>query len=135
MKAKIRGLLQKANLLSNAQLIEVDIEQYVEKICKSATIISIHQDDFLCAFIAYYDNDPQKEMAYLSMIVVDIKCQGMGFGRNLLQTAINNLEVKRFRKFKLEVRKDNAHALNLYKKMGFFISQIKNTSIYMIKEL
>lgn len=135
MKEKIIKLIKKANELHNGELIEVDINQYVDKITENAKIISISQNNDLCAFIAYYDNNPTREMAYLTMIVVDDKSQGVGYGKNLINTVSNILKAQGFKNFKLEVKNKNINAINLYKYLGFVISEVNESSSYMIKKL
>lgn len=135
MKTLIQSLVETANHTVYGHLIQTDIAQYVNKIYENATIISIVQHKSLYAFIAYYDNDPDKEMAYLTMLIVNQKHQGLGYGKNLIHTAINNLKSQGFKRFKLEVKNDNLPAMNLYKKIGFVVSEVNNTSSYMIYDL
>ena len=58
MKEKLIHFLKDLNIKMNNELLSLDVVEYVEKIKEHASIISVHNNDSLVAFIAYYDNDP-----------------------------------------------------------------------------
>lgn len=135
MKEHIFSLLEKMNILSGGTLISVNLMEYVEKILQKATIISISQNHSLVAFIAYYDNDPEKKTAYLTMIVVDDDAKGLGYGKNLIELSIANLKKQNFINYRLEVHKNNINALRLYENLGFKVEEYRGDSIYMSLQL
>jgi ribosomal protein S18 acetylase RimI-like enzyme len=135
MKLQIINLLTKLNNIYDGKLITINIEQYVEKITKKASIIAIYAYGNLQGFIAYYDNDSNKETAYLTMIAIDPDIQGMGYGKNLIKLSFENLKNKGFKKFKLEVLSNNIKAISLYEDLGFAKNQDNGDSIFMEKFL
>lgn len=135
MKNKLIELIQNLNMTFNGQLIEVPIEDYVQKILDKATIITIQEHNTLKAFIAYYDNDSVKERAFLTLLAVDAKFQGQGHGKHLLNLAIENLRVKKFKYFELEVLENNFIPIKLYKKFGFETLSLQDNILKMQKVL
>ena len=135
MKMQIINLLTKLNNINNGKLITDSIDKYVEKISEKALIITISNCGNLQGFIAYYDNDNNKETAYLTMIAIEPDKQGMGYGKNLLHLSINNLKHKGFKKYKLEVLKNNIKAIDIYEEFGFRMIQENDDKIFMEKYL
>lgn len=135
MKSKIKNLLIKLNNLNHGRLIDCNIEEYVDKIFKKASLITILSCGNLHGFIGYYDNDKNRETAYLTMIAVDPDNQGMGYGKNLINMSIMNLKRKGFKKYRLEVLKNNQNAILLYKDFDFRVVEYHGDKIFMEKFL
>lgn len=57
--------------------------------------------------------------ATLFNIAVTPTAQGKGYGKQLLQHLITQLQAKHVHTLWLEVRESNTHALNLYRSLGF----------------
>lgn len=135
MKEKLIHFLKDLNIKMNNELLSLDVVEYVEKIKEHASIISVHNNDSLVAFIAYYDNDPNFDFAFLSMLAVSNDFKGMGYGKSLLEISIRKIEKKGFKRYGLEVKKNNFDAIKLYEKYGFvFKEERKNGFIYMEKK-
>ncbi|GEM_PF-3283574 len=109
-----------------------DVDQYITKIIQFSTIISITENEKLSGFISYYNNDIQKEEAFLSLLAIDPDCQGKGLGKRLLMFSISDLKHKGFKNYCLEVLKDNISAINLYKNFHFIISEDRG-SVWLMK--
>jgi len=136
MSSQLKEFLSQVNMEANGELLKIDIPQYVDKLKKNATIISIDKNGQLIAFIAYYDNDPDCELAFLSMLAVESGSKKMGYGNTLLQISIKEIEKKGFKRYGLEVIKDNFKAIQLYEKHGFLFSgERENNFIYMEKKI
>ena len=111
------------------------IENYVNKIIQFSKIIAIHENGILKGFISYYKNDPNKNIAFLSMLIISKEFQSDGEGSFLLKTAIDDLKKNLFAVFKLEVLKENKKAITLYTKFGFEITQENKELLLMELEL
>ena len=121
MKLELINFLKELNALHSGRLIEQNINNYVEKVYKLATIHEIKKDGNIIAFIAYYDNDKKRNTAFLSILAIHTKFQNLGYGKLLLNEAVENLKQNNFERFDLEVLKSNIKAIKLYKKNGFQI--------------
>lgn len=135
MKSQVVELLHTLNHQFFGDLINVHIEAYVNKIFTNANLIFIQNEGVLNAFIAYYDNDPENITAYLTMLAVSENVQGTGIGTILLKASIEDLERKGFKKYKLEVKRQNIKARKFYKSFGFKVIDENESSIFMIKQL
>ena len=56
---------------------------------------------------------------------------GMGVGKALLRSSIDLAKTRGCTKINLTVRDDNAHAINLYKKMGFVNEGVTSRSLWI----
>ena len=135
MKLLFIELLKDLNNTFNGQLVNSNIEDYIDKIIDNATIIKIVENNILFALIAYYENDKKRESAYLTMLAVSNKYSNKGYGNILLKKATNNLIRKGFKYFELEVLKSNKKAVEFYKKNNFQIIESRGLKFYMKKYL
>jgi ribosomal protein S18 acetylase RimI-like enzyme len=135
MKQKIYQLLEILNNEVDQKLVAVELNNYVEKIFEKSTIISIERNNNLQGFISYYDNDEKNESAFLTMIAIDKKYRHMGYGKGLLEFSVSILRTKGFKKYSLEVLKDNSIAINLYKRLGFIVTEERQQHYYMEMKL
>lgn len=134
MKKQIKDLLIKLNSELNFKLIDGDIESYTCKIFKKAKFLTIFNNHKLEAFIAFYDNDINKEIAFLSMLAVDENSQGQGYGKILLEASFKLLRNKGFKKFDLEVDSRNLNAIKLYESFNFIVI-FEGSKLRMRKDL
>jgi ribosomal-protein-alanine N-acetyltransferase len=134
MRKQLIKFLEKLNFDEKGKLLNVDVSLYVDKIIKNAAIFSIFKNTHLKAFIAYYDNDPLKDLAFLTMIAVDEDSRKRGLGKSLLEISIKEIEGQGFRRYGLEVKKNNIKAMELYSKYGFeYLETREDGFIYMEK--
>jgi ribosomal protein S18 acetylase RimI-like enzyme len=133
MREQLIELLVIANHESAGRLIQINIDSYVDKILKNATIITINKNHQLQGFIAYYDNDIKKEFAYLTMIAIRKENENTGYGRMLMELSIKEIKKLGFKKYRLEVYHKNFKAINLYEKYGFVEIKRDSQSLFMEK--
>lgn len=135
MKEGISELLHRLNHEYNGELIRTDIDEYVTKIIKRASIIVISKTEQILGFIAYYDNDPEKEAGFLTMLAIDPFFRKLGYGKRLLEMSIANLRQSGFKTFTLEVLQSNEGSVKLYTATGFKTIEIKGEYYYMEMKL
>ena len=133
MKRELIDFIKKYNS-EDFGLIIHDVENYVEKLTRNATIFTVYQNG-LKGMIAFYCNDNLKENAFLSLILIDQKFKNQKLGLNLLTTSINFLKSKKFKNYHLEVLKTNTLAINFYKKNNFQIIGDNNVFFKMTLHL
>jgi ribosomal protein S18 acetylase RimI-like enzyme len=117
----IVDFLSENNSIGNELLIDSSIEDYVNKIYSFSTIITHSSNGKLNGLISYYNNDINKETAFLTMLVVAQEYRQNGIGAQLLDYSIKSLQREGFRRFQLEVLKANKSAIQFYKKFNFEI--------------
>lgn len=93
----------------------------------------------VCGYIGFWTT---YDSADVINFYIDEEYQGMGFGKKLLQYAIDVCTSKKVKIISLEVRENNYKAINLYSSFGFKVSHKRekyysdNTdALVMIKEL
>lgn len=135
MKTDLTKILEAHNDNENGILISIPIDEYVNKITQFATIIPYWVCGDLKGFIAYYNNDESKELAFLTMILICRDFQGRGIGKLLLEFSIEDLTKNGFKNYGLEVLKTNENAIRLYAKLGFITKESRGKLWYMEKKL
>lgn len=109
----------------------VDIKTYAEKIINNAKIITYFEKGRLVAFIAFYSNDLETKIGFMSMLAVNKNNQGKGFARSLINSSVDLLKKEDFNKYRLEVFKTNIKAIDLYQKIGFEVISEMDFSLIM----
>lgn len=131
MKHEIKQIItSQPEVLAAIQKVS-ELDLYVDKITRLATLIPYYTDSVLNGCIAYYANDPLKANAFLTILVVDPRCKGQGIGKLLLDFSITDLTRKGFHNYRLEVSKLNQAAITLYKNAGFLPEQELEGSFLM----
>jgi ribosomal protein S18 acetylase RimI-like enzyme len=102
---------------------------------KKACIISITDQDVLQGFLAYYANDPDKQVGFLSMLVVSPSSQRMGYGRRMVEFCLTDLVHKGYKICRTEVKENNIMAVNICKRTGFSLIEKKDKYLVMEKVL
>jgi ribosomal protein S18 acetylase RimI-like enzyme len=135
MRAQIYNLMYP--LINNGSgIYELDdLEGYVDKLLKKACIISVTDQDVLQGFLAYYANDPEKRVGFLSMLVVLPSSQRMGYGRRMVEFCLTDLVHKGYKICRTEVRDNNIMAINICKRVGFSLTEKKEKYLVMEKVL
>nr|WP_315142674.1 GNAT family N-acetyltransferase [uncultured Flavobacterium sp.] len=113
----------------------INISNYAEKIKNNAKIMSYFDKGNLVAFIAFYCNDLETRIGFMSMLAVSKNNQGKGLARSLIKSSIDLLKNENFNRYRLEVFKTNNKAINLYKKMGFEVISELDFSLILELEL
>ena len=135
MRGELIDFLETLNNDLKGTLLNVNIPEYVDKILKFATIISISENGRIKAFIAFYENDKNREISYLTMIAVCKECWHLGYGKRLLEFSISEIRKKGYKLYRLEVKEGNLKAIKLYKRYGFITTGLENGVVNMEKQL
>ncbi len=131
MIQKVINLLSQHNTTGQGIYIPQGVIPYVQKLESLASFIYKMQGQDLVGFIAYYHNDPAKDLSFLSMLLVDEHYQSNGIGSWLMSRCIAHLDEDGFHRIQLEVLKDNDRALHLYQKFGFKILEDRDRLFLM----
>ncbi|MAP80966.1 MAG: hypothetical protein CL526_07735 [Aequorivita sp.] len=135
MRKQLIALIKEHNSKESGIYIPVDVEEYVDKLLKYATIVPYFSQGVLMGFISYYNNDEFKKNAFLTMILVSKDYQGKGIGKLLLEFSIRDIQNSGFENYSLEVLKNNAKAIAFYKSYGFIQKEDRDQLWLMEKKL
>jgi len=112
------------------QLNSQDFTDYANKLEKHANFYVIGNKnisdfsaskDLVFGCVAFYSNDKDTRHAFISLIVICKGKQGEGFGRKLVELAINSAVESGMQTLGVNVHKENNEARKFYEKMGFGI--------------
>lgn len=130
------------NEIKENKFIKVNdnIDDYITKINKNSKIVALMDYDNKLNSIKYnncigvciyYCNDFINFKAYISQLLINKKYRNKGYVKNILDFVIYDLYNLNFNSIELEVNNDNKHALHVYEKYNFKITNNSNKSIYM----
>lgn len=113
-----------------------ELKIYSQKLFLHGNIYVAEKDGETLGIIIFYSNDKITKTAYITMIVVEDDCKGIGIGSTLLQKCEQVVKEVGMKKLKLEVDKDNIDAIKFYKTRGFmFLDKASERTLYLQKEL
>lgn len=135
---EIKNILYQFNSVFKPTLIQRvgDLEVYAKKLYNNAQMFAVIKGLQYIGFTAFYSNDIENNIAYLTQLAVKPEIQNKGIGKTLLSVSMEFSRRRGMKVIKLEVIKDNIKAISFYKKNGFkFCQQVSENSRYMIKDL
>lgn len=135
MKQALIEMICNQNKQMDGKFIDQPVTMYVEKIYNNANIQLYTVQGNLAGFVAYYCNDPSKDISFLTMLCVDSQYLGKGIGKHLLHSSISYVKSMGFSNFGLEVKEYNQPAIKIYKNAGFEITRISEGTLSMNKRL
>lgn len=101
-----------------------------------SVIVAKNEQDESMGFIAYYANDTEKKVAFISMIAVLPQYRNMHLGSDLIDYCISDCEEKGMLSLRLEVAIDNAVGMSFYKKKGFVKeNELRSSSLFLLRRL
>ncbi len=119
--------------------IENEIENfknYTEKVFNNAVIASYVVDEKSVGILAFYANDFDSKVGYVTQLAVDPDFQGKGIATKLMDFCCEYLINIGFSSVKLEVKESNIKAKSFYKKMGFaLLCRSDRESVFLLKEI
>lgn len=107
----------------------VDLNEYAVKLAALADIFYLKKDNQDIGNCAVYLNSTER--GFISSIAVKKEYQGKGLGRNLLEKVRDIADSRGISEIRLEVFKNNSHAIVFYERMGFHVVDRKNDWIVM----
>lgn len=115
----IKTLILKEQSRQNGQFIKVELDAYLAKLEANAEIVSDVIDGRCRGFVAYYCNDVQTKIAYITLVLVDPQDRGLGLGQALTAFVLSIAKYRGYMACRLEVNKANQVAYNMYLSNGF----------------
>lgn len=135
-KKEILAHLMECNNNFSPPLAErIDLRQYSQKIFEKSITFEAWRDHLLVGLIAAYFDENFGNSAFITNVSVMKGFTGLGIASELLYKCIGYARKKHFREIKLEVNKDNDHAINLYRKFDFINDGIRDDFLKMKIEI
>lgn len=102
--------------------MRLNLQHYAEKLAAHADNFECWQNGILVGIVAIYANDPNRDSSHITNVSVEKSIQGQGVAQKLMNQAIQHAHDLQFKKINLHVNSKNTHAMKLYHKFGFSIS-------------
>lgn len=112
-----------------------NIKEYSKKLANNAIIIVASTKKDVIGISAFYANDIEKKIAYISFIATLSNYRHLGIASNILKVIISFLQKKGFKSLELEVYKDNTVAVKFYLSKGFKTKLQNETSYFLYYDL
>ncbi len=106
-----------------------------DKFVQHAVFIVASDNGSDVGYVAFYCNDMVNRSAFVSMIIVDSKHQGYGYGKGLLAKAIEVANGAGMASITLEVSKQNSNAIGFYHKLSFVAANEDEKNYTLIKAI
>lgn len=121
---EVRFLLTMFNeyVYPNISMRVDSLEKYAEKLYTNAEVISIEINNEVLGFAAFYINDRNNRVAYISQIISKRK----GFGSIILDYIVDKAISNQIKVIRLEVYKYNDIAIKFYKKHCFDLKKVNS---------
>lgn len=111
------------------------IETLSFKFSKYAKVVRFVDEHNILGFAAYYINNTETRIAFLSMIIISNKYQGLGLGTELLNYIQSDCKNEKMEYLRLEVDLKNTNAIRFYTRNSFLEESRNDKSIFMIKKI
>ena len=111
------------------------LNQLAVKYSAKGKVITVLAGSQIVGLCAYYDNDTLQKKAFLSILVVDSKMQGNGYGKVLLQEMLKRCERNGMNCVTARVSAKNSRAICFYTENGFSLRPESKDSLLAIKQL
>ena len=116
----IKTIIYHEQSRQSGKFIEKEFDSYIIKLEKLAEIVADFIDGRCRGFVAYYCNDFDTKIAFITLVLVDPRDRGFGIGHALTLFVLNIARYRGFKSCRLEVKKSNEIARNMYLSQGFY---------------
>lgn len=115
--------------------MQVDIQEYAQKIFENALRIEYFDEDKICGFLGCYMNESEN-FSFITTISVEPAYHKKGIAQLLLNTLVNVcLANRNIHRIQLEVAEVNSKAISFYKKNNFIKIEQKSQIQILAKEI
>ena len=112
----------------------IDLQQYASKLHSRAQFVLLEKFDSKIAFIAFYKNNEDRSI-YIPVVWVDNQHARQGIASKMLSYLHNQALKSGYKKIRLEVRKSNIPALDLYTSLGYTQQEERGQKLLLEKQL
>lgn len=113
----------------------VNIEEYSRKIFEKAVTFEAWNGKVLVGLVAAYFTNDANRCAYITNVSVMDAFMRLGIASRLLMECVERAAKENFKEIKLEVNKENARAIGMYRKFNFKYDGIDEDFVKMRLEL
>lgn len=112
---------------------KTDLKETANKLYLLGDIFCLKDRGNIVGLVAGYSNNKEDKMGYISVVVLLNEYRGRGFAAELVKTFLKNARTKGMKKLFLYTHRENAKAVSLYKKLGFYEVDSKRNGDYTLE--
>ncbi len=127
----VKQLIREEQKRQGGAFVNTDLEAYIEKLDDRAELVVDLLEDRCRAFVAYYCNDLDTRVSFITLVLVNPEDRGLGLGEALTRFVLDTSLKRGFRACRLEVDTSNTGACRLYQKLGFVIIEERQDKFLM----
>ena len=131
-------LMSEPSNLSSLHTATIPLEEWQKSFAESKDTdeenFIVYKNDIPCAWLKL-NGLQNKDVAWISMLVVSDKFKHQGIGQSAIEFAINYLKQRGYEQIKLQTTEDNLLAIKLYTKCRFAVINKNSEKITMCKEV
>lgn len=113
----------------------INLDEYSRKLHEKSVTFEAWEERCLAGLLAAYFNDSTGYSVFITNVSVLKDFMGSGIASELLRRCIGYAIKEKYREIKLEVNKENNHAIGLYRKFDFIIDDVGSDFLKMKMEL
>lgn len=132
---KLKYIYACDNAYTISVLKRVDFPKLFDKIDKNAIFLGAEYEKERVGYAAFYANDLKNKIAYLTLICIADKYQRLHVGSVLMKKCIELSKKMGMNQIRLEVLKQDVHAILFYKSFGFEIEECENSVSYYMNKM
>jgi ribosomal protein S18 acetylase RimI-like enzyme len=130
MNEELRKLIQQT-CSADRNLVCGDVDTYTNKLFEKAEFLVSSESGKVKGFVAFYCNDQQTRIAFISFVVTSPEFRGKGLAKSLVKCILDIAQERGFAKCQLKVNQDNFPAIALYRTLKFSLVEVKKDKILM----
>ena len=113
-----------------------DYNLFAQKLTQNAVVCVVKENNETCGLSAFYANDFENRVAFITLFGILPKYQRKHLGKQLMEYCCTESISRGMKHIRLEVDLDNSRAIVFYEQNGFVKSDVYTpTSVYMEKTL
>lgn len=137
IKEEIIAIIKQYQKYFDSLVNDIELAMNIaDKIFKHGMLLACICQHEVIGFCAFYANDLNSRVSFITLIAVNDKYQNIGMGKKILQKVCEISKKAGMDKIRLEVNDQNVNAISFYEKNGlYFEKKCSDNSKLMIKDL
>ncbi|NMA49407.1 MAG: GNAT family N-acetyltransferase [Tissierellia bacterium] len=112
-----------------------DLSSTANKLYTLGDIFFIKDNKQIIGLVAGYNNNMDNKAGYISILALLEEYRGKGLATKLVETFLESSEKKEMEKVVLFTHSTNKAAINLYKKLGFYVVELRSNGDYLLEKV
>ena len=124
IKEEIIAIIKQYQKYFDSLVNDIELAMNIaDKIFKHGMLLACICQHEVIGFCAFYANDLNSRVSFITLIAVNDKYQNIGMGKKILQKVCEISKKAGMDKIRLEVNDQNVNAISFYEKNGFYFEK------------